>query len=173
MNSKGESHCFHCVKADHWADACSDLSEEQKAQIMLNYELDEEEPAYDSDRVQLFNQGDTEDTEVDPVARKTLNKHHVYLDSCSTYHQFITDEYLTDIHNPSKTLKGQRNKGTSIINKKGKFGNLGVWLNKQGLANILSIPLLEKTGYRIAYDTLGDWEVHSPTGDVTMFQRDI
>ena len=77
VNSKGESHCFHCGKADHWADTCPDLSEEQKAQIMVNYELDEEEPEYDENGVQLFNQGNTEDTEVAPIARKTLNKHHV------------------------------------------------------------------------------------------------
>ena len=88
---------------------------------MVNYELDEEEPEYEENGVQLFNYTNTEDTEVAPVSRKTSNKHHVYVDSCSTYHQFITDEYLTDIHNPNKTLKGQYNKGTSIINKKGKI----------------------------------------------------
>ena len=105
---------------------------------MVNYELDEEEE--DSDGVQLFNQGDTEDIEVEPVSRTKLNKHHVYLDSCSAYHQFITVEYLTDIHNPNKTLKGLYNKGTSIMNKMGmgKFGTLGVWFNKQGVANIIA-----------------------------------
>ena len=59
------------------------------------------------------------------------------------------------------------------MNKMRKFGTLGVWLNKQGLTNILSIPLLEKTGYRVTYDTLGDWEVHSATGETTTFQRDV
>ena len=89
--------------------------------------------------------------------RKTLNPHHAYLDNCSSYHQFINNEHLADIESHKQMLRGHCNAGITKTNKKGKFGELDVWYNPIGIANILSLPLLEKKGYHMQYQTGGEW----------------
>ncbi len=37
-NSRGESHCFHCGGATHWAYECPQLTGEQQAQLHMNLE---------------------------------------------------------------------------------------------------------------------------------------
>jgi hypothetical protein len=37
-NSKGESHCFHCRAANHWAYKCPELTGEQQGQLQMNVE---------------------------------------------------------------------------------------------------------------------------------------
>jgi hypothetical protein len=34
-NSKGESHCFHCGGADHWAYECPELTGDQQGQLHI------------------------------------------------------------------------------------------------------------------------------------------
>ena len=56
-----------------------------------------------------------------------------------------------------------------------KIGDLGVfkmWINEGGIANILSIPQLEKDGFRATSDTHGEWIVYSPGGEKLFFKRD-
>ena len=52
------------------------------------------------------------------------------------------------------------------------FGLFEVWVNENGVANLLSIPQLEADGYRIRYDTQGEWEVITPQGESIHFERD-
>ena len=47
-----------------------------------------------------------------------------------------------------------------------------MWLNEGGIANLLSIPQLEKDGFRVTSDTHGEWAVHSPQGEKLVFKRD-
>ncbi len=35
-NSKGESHCFHCGGANHWAYKCPELTGDQQGQLHIN-----------------------------------------------------------------------------------------------------------------------------------------
>ena len=56
-----------------------------------------------------------------------------------------------------------------------QVGDLGIfkmWLNEGGIANLLSIPQLEKDGFQVMSDTLGEWIVHSPRGKQLVFKRD-
>ena len=56
-----------------------------------------------------------------------------------------------------------------------KIGDLGVfkmWINKGGIANLLSIPKLEKDGFCVTSDTHGEWIVYSPGGEKIVFKRD-
>ena len=41
----------------------------------------------------------------------------------------------------------------SVIKKKGKLQTLDNMIDSEGISNILSIPILEKSGYRFTYDT--------------------
>ena len=45
-------------------------------------------------------------------------------------------------------------------------------MNRQGIANLLSIPQLEEDGYVIDYNTNRDWVVITPSGKRIVFQRD-
>ena len=69
-------------------------------------------------------------------------------------------------------MTGSCNAGTTKIKKKGYFGDLQVWLNEQGVTNLISIPMLEKDGYSVSKTTTGEWKVVTPAGDTIPFKRD-
>ena len=47
-----------------------------------------------------------------------------------------------------------------------------MWLNEQGIVNLLSIPMLEEAGYKVTTHTDGKWTVIIPRGEVIVFTRD-
>ena len=50
-------------------------------------------------------------------------------------------------------MNGNCNAGTVTLKKKGWYKNFQVWLNKQGIVNLLSIPMLEEAGYKVSTHT--------------------
>ena len=71
-----------------------------------------------------------------------------YLDSCATYHTFFVKEFLSNVRKGNVTMTGSCNAGTTESNVTGWFGKFKVWLNEMGIANLLSIPMLESAGYK-------------------------
>ena len=55
---------------------------------------------------------------------------------------------LGNLHQVSTVLKGNYNAGVSTSYEK-NIGLWDSWINDQGIANLLSIPKLEKDGYVI------------------------
>ena len=51
------------------------------------------------------------------------------------------------------------------------FGLWDFWLNEQGIANLISIPQLQKDGYIIDYNTKRDWVVTKPEVKTLLFQK--
>ena len=94
--------------------------------------------------------------------RFTLDWYKLYLDSCATYHSACVRKPLNEIREVKTVLQGNCNAGVSTSNEKGYYGLWNFWLNEQGIANLLSIPQLEKNGYLIDYNTKRDWAVTSP-----------
>ena len=82
--------------------------------------------------------------------RSTLQWWKVYLDSCASYHTFFLKEVLKNIVENKGTMNGNCNAGETKITKRGYFGKLRVWLNENGIANLLSLSQLEKDGYSVA-----------------------
>ena len=78
--------------------------------------------------------------------RITLEWWKHYLDSCASYHTFFVKEFLKSIEEGGGTMTGNCNAGTTRITKKGSYGDLQVWLNKQGVANLISIPCSKQMG---------------------------
>ena len=72
--------------------------------------------------------------------------------------------YLKNIKEGGGTMTGSCNTGTTKITKRGFYGDLQVWLNEQGVANLISIPMLEKDGYSVSKTTNGEWKVVTPGG---------
>ena len=46
-----------------------------------------------------------------------------------------------------------------------------MWVMEHGIANIISMDLIEKEGYKILYDTGGMWIVTTPAGENINFKR--
>ena len=47
-----------------------------------------------------------------------------------------------------------------------------MYLNEQGIGNILSIPWLERAGDMVVYDTFKEWRVYAPDGTEIKLQRE-
>ena len=45
-----------------------------------------------------------------------------------------------------------------------------LWLNEKGVANLISIPMLEKDGYRVSKTTTGEWKVVTRGGGTIPFK---
>eukprot|EP00957_Ditylum_brightwellii_P129421 9872844-Ditylum_brightwellii.AAC.1 len=69
---------------------------------------------------------------------------------------FVRD-MLSDMKAVGTILQGNYNVGVSISKEKGAYGLWSFWLNKKGIANLLSISQLEKDGYTINYNTKRNW----------------
>ena len=94
------------------------------------------------------------------------------MDSCATYHSAFVDWMLSGVHEVGTVLHGNCNAGVSSTNTKGYYGLWSFWLNKKGIANLLSIPQLEKDGYEVDYNTKRKWVVTTPAGKKIVFKRD-
>ena len=94
------------------------------------------------------------------------------LASCVTYHSFFAREFLRNIEEGNTTLTGSCNAGTTVTNTRGWWGEFQAWLNKQGIANLLSIPMLEASGYVVFSHTKKDWVVFTSKGKKIVFKRD-
>ena len=102
----------------------------------------------------------------------TLNWWKLYLDRCASYHTFFVKEFLMNIHKGAGAMNGNCNSGTTRITKRGYYGRLRVWLNENGIANLISIPKLEACGYVVITNTKGEWKVITPEGETIPFKRD-
>ena len=83
-----------------------------------------------------------------------MDEDRAYLDSCSTINAFKNSRYLSNIHRSNRSFKINCNAGTMVIKEEGTYGGLQVLNMPEGIANIFSMPELEKV-YRITYDS---WE---------------
>ena len=79
---------------------------------------------------------------------------------------------LSNVKTVGTVLQGNCNTGVSTSQEKGVYGLWTFWLNKKRIANLLSIPQLEKDGYTINYNTKRNWVVTTPSGKCLLFKAD-
>ena len=101
--------------------------------------------------------------------RFTLDEWKCYLDICATYHTFFVREFLDRVHSGKISMNSICNARTVITNTKGWYGKFKVWMNERGIANLLSILMLEDAGYIVYTHTKGDWVVTTPKGKKIVF----
>ena len=65
----------------------------------------------------------------------------------------MEETYVNKISNKKIALCVESKAGVSVIIKNIELGTLYTWINPEGISNILSIPILEKSGYRVNYET--------------------
>ena len=64
------------------------------------------------------------------------------------------------------------NKVQNMHKQVGDFGPFEMWINTDGIANLLSLPQLERDGFTIDYNTKKDWVLTTPEGQEIVFKRD-
>ena len=77
-----------------------------------------------------------------------------------------------DVEESDATMTGRCNAGTTVTKMKGTYGDLQVWINKKVIANLISTPMLEASGYIISTHTHADWVMTTPEGKDITFKRD-
>ena len=85
----------------------------------------------------------------------------IYLDICYKYNQLTEENYATQIHQSKRALYGECNARFSLLKKKEKLVSMDTWKKPEGVANIRSIPKLDKAGYLITYDTEEEYIVQT------------
>ena len=108
-----------------------------------------------------------------PGKRYTLDLNKMYLDSCCTFHNVFSTNCVENISKSNKTLVSNCNAGETSSTREGYYGRFHVWVNTNGMANLLSIPCLVREGYRVGYETGGTWTVTIPEGTIIPFEKDI
>jgi hypothetical protein len=97
-----------------------------------------------------------------------LRQNYLYLDTCTTNDQMVNPSYLTGVHTAETPLRLHTNAGTSISRQQGYLGSQKFWLDRMGIANMISLKLLEEK-YRVTYDSKsgdGSFVVHTPSGPI-------
>ena len=194
-NWGNKGNCHACGKPDHWARECPDLTEAQKQQLRKDIEERKQRRAAQQQDQIHFNVGseaneihtavedavgneDDGDRSIEGVSFYQakglfkLDQDKLYLDTCSSYNQMCTDKYLEGVSDSKYSLTGSCNSGMTVSKKKGWYKGFHMWLNPDGIANLLFAGLLEAEGYKIEYKTGGDWIVTTPTGETIVFQRE-
>jgi hypothetical protein len=163
-NSKGESHCFLCGGANHWAYECSELTGDQQGQLHISLQVqDNARGSQEEEGHQLLN--------VMLAHGGALHDNRAYLDGCSTVMAFKNNKYLKGVKKVREGIKINCNTGLVTINLKGNYGRLKVWYMSEGIANIFYMHELECL-YRITYDSWDRYYViHTPWGEVK-FHKD-
>ena len=108
----------------------------------------------------------------DKSKRLGCGEDKLYLDTCATNHTMCTKKHLERLHSTKIYLRQNCNAGSKITNTQGYWNNMPFWYNDTGIANLLSVPKLEKAGWVIAYKTGGRWVARSPEGQVLLFKKD-
>ena len=80
--------------------------------------------------------------------------------------------YLRGIKASGKVLHGNCNTWTTTADKTGSYGDISMWINKRGVANLLSLNQTDLDGCRVTYDTFKVWVLHVSDRTKIFFKRD-
>ena len=181
-NSKGKSHCFICKKEDHWAKDCPTLSAMKQKQYngVSQMNIASGEESSENKRSEIQYKGDEGLSGFqglnnnNGMIHKTLSEYKLlYLDSCTTYNSIFITKILDHIGDIYIVMHGHYNIGTTIATQEVCYDAWKMQINEQGIGNLLSIPSIEREGYRVIYDTFKEWLVFAPDGTEIKFQRDM
>ena len=90
----------------------------------------------------------------------------ILLDNQSTINQFANKKLLTDIGPADRPVRVHSNAGSTITRLQGNFGDIKVYYDEDGIANVLSLKAIAAR-HLVTYnsrDRGGVFIVHTPTG---------
>jgi hypothetical protein len=97
-----------------------------------------------------------------------IKKNYLYADTCSTNDFMVNPAYLTGVHTVDDQLRIHTNAGSCVTKQQGLLGSQKFWLDRNGIANVISLKSLESK-HRVTYDSTKDggaFVVHTPEGKV-------
>ena len=159
---------------NHWVINCPDLSQAQRDKLAGTINISIGGKEFEGIG---FLQNDSSNPCV-VATRKTLDPQRLYLDSTSSFHQVFTEEHVDDLRLAGLRLAGVTlcagcNAGINFATKKGWYCALfDLWLVRNGIANLLSLPQLEADGFTVSYHTGGNWIATTPHGKEITFHRE-
>jgi hypothetical protein len=187
--------CRNCNKRGHIARNCPDLNDGEKAQLqqkikegtsnanvgepsgeqeciegVANFNLDRDDESIETVDSIIEAIGCIQPTTV-AKSGKPCNPTFLYLDSCATQHSMVSVNFLDRRHTTGVYLRTHCNAGSKLTNKQGYWRGFKFWENAGGLANLLSIPQLEKDGFEVN-KWKGVWSVITPSDEESVFKID-
>ena len=94
---------------------------------------------------------------------------------CASFNTVVDEYIVTNVHQAESELRGSCNAGSTSSTRQGTLMQrfpMSMWINTTGIANLLSIPVLEATGYKVRYSSGSDWIVTTPEGDDIVFKKE-
>ena len=163
--------CAHCG-GDHSLSTCPQVSDEDLAAFISSLQRNDEDSTVtvpfggDHGGMLLSKKG--------PRSRMDggLKKNYLYLDTCTTHNVMCSPEYLTQIRSLSEALVLHTNAGECSTDQQGYLGSVLFWLDRLGIANVISLSTLEALG-PVSYDSNvrgGSFVCNAPEGTI-VFHR--
>ena len=104
--------------------------------------------------------------------RANCGEYKIFLDTAATQHSVFNRHVLHNIHEVGMVLRQNCNAGVNETSTMGFWRDFLMWLNENGIANLLSVPQLEEDGYVVEYRTGSHyWMVHTPNDFTYHFKK--
>jgi hypothetical protein len=162
--------CYNCQQMGHYAGDCTNERVERAQRNRTDGDNGSE--------VQMLMSAVVEDDgnsdfsfHTDGHTRGSLPSSWILLDNQSTVHIFSNSELLKNIRTVDRRVSVQCNAGTTTTNMVGDLKGFGeVWYHPHGIANILSMSLVENL-YPVTYSREHGFMVHKADGTVRKFVK--
>ena len=162
--------CMHCGGAHELA-ACPDLTNEQLGQILVQIIAAEEGQSNDNGNDDEQDRGSLQQVR-GQGENAGLKNNYLYLDTCTTDDVACNEAYLSRLHKVTRPLRLHTNAGATRLEKKGYLGRFPFWLDRFGIAIVISLTTLE-SAFHVSYDSKKDggaFVAHTSKGPIT-FKR--
>lgn len=91
---------------------------------------------------------------------------------CAPYHTVIDESIVTST--PSRIRTARKHYSFTSSTSQGTLTKrFPVWINPTGIANLLSIPVLEAAGYKVSYSSGSEWIVTTTEGEEIVFKAGV
>lgn len=102
-----------------------------------------------------------------------LDPDKMFLDTTFNTNHSIYKEHLVGLHEVNEVQHASCSTSASILNKKEWMAeNFHLRLVRGGIANLISVPKLERVGCHLVHKAGGQWIACTPRGENIVFQTD-
>jgi len=146
--------CHLCGKEGHVSTVCPQRKPLPDQVHAMTTGHDDASESSDDESILILTQVDKELllTQDSMPACATIGSNLVLLDSQSTVNLFSRPEHVKNIRPATKPIRVHCNKGTLETTQEADFGDTPVYFDSRGIANVLSLYLLDQK-FKVTYDS--------------------